>query len=203
MSALSGAMRGARRRSGRPGGGWVMGVPGKTTWAVSRAAALIHRLAAQREQRARLAEVLGMADKQQAPGLEHPVDAREHPLLRRRVEINHHIAAKDHVERLRERPVIVDQVQADEVDVLAQFGLDPHHPGVATLAAKKEPLQTLGAKPLQAIEPIHPLPPPPSKPRSRYTPCAAMASTRESISLATSVKAAWAPRVSSTVIAIE
>src|SRR5690606_28292577 len=62
--------------------------------------ALIRRLAAQPEQLARVAEILGMAHEQRAAGRHQSVDALEHGALRRRVEVDHHVAAEDHVEGL-------------------------------------------------------------------------------------------------------
>ena len=45
----------------------------------------------------------GVADVQQAAGLPYcRVDAREHLALGRRVEIDHHVAAEHHIERLAE-----------------------------------------------------------------------------------------------------
>ncbi len=107
--------------------------------------ALIDGLAAQIEQIAGFAEVFRVPDEQHASRLQHTVDLLQDPALRGCIEIDHHVAAEDHVEGLAERPVVADQVNAHEFDGAPQLGLDPRQAGVRALAPQKELLEPFGA----------------------------------------------------------
>ncbi len=115
-----------------------------------RLEALIDRLAAQREQVARVAEVLGVAHEQRAARAHHAVDALEHRALRGGVEVDHHVAAEHHVEGVAQRQ-LVNQVHRLEAHVLLQLGLDAHLARVGALAAQEKALQPLGREALAAV----------------------------------------------------
>lgn len=73
-----------------------------------------------------------MAGEQQAVRLHHVDEVLQDLGLGRLVEIDHHVAAEDHVELLRERPIAVEQVDLAEVDHRLQLG---PHAGIAFLLA--------------------------------------------------------------------
>lgn len=52
-----------------------------------------------------------VTNKQQAVWLQHAGKALKQTLLRRRIEIDHHVAAKDGVKRSGQRPAVVQQVE--------------------------------------------------------------------------------------------
>ena len=61
-------------------------------------------------------EILGMAQNQNAARCQPFRHAAEQRLLRLPIEVDHHIAAKNHVIQTVQRPLLVDQVDALEVD---------------------------------------------------------------------------------------
>mmetsp|Transcript_60042 Transcript_60042/g.142148 ORF Transcript_60042/g.142148 Transcript_60042/m.142148 type:complete len:263 (+) Transcript_60042:1817-2605(+) len=87
-----------------------------------------------------------MADKQLAARAHHAVDALEHLALRRRVEIDHDIAAEDHVESVAELPLGVHQVQRAELHPALQLGLHADLAGVRARAPHEEVLQPGGVQ---------------------------------------------------------
>ncbi|OMP13935.1 hypothetical protein COLO4_00593, partial [Corchorus olitorius] len=104
----------------------------------------VHGLAAQRPRLGDLQEALRMAGKQQAIGFHHVDEMLKNLGLRGLVEIDHHVAAEDHVELLLQGPIAVEQVDLAEVDHGLQLG---PHAGIAFVlagAAQEVLLQALG-----------------------------------------------------------
>src|SRR3990167_1132957 len=95
-----------------------------------------------------------MPDKQHASRFKHSVDALEHTALRGRIKVNHDIAAKHHVKGLAERPIVPNQVDADELDELYQLRLDANQARIATLAAQEKALEMRWRQPLESLQPI-------------------------------------------------
>src|SRR5437899_10224099 len=90
----------------------------------ARSRELVDRLAAQAEQVLRLGEILRVAHVEQPARLHRRADALEHAALRRRIEIDHHVAAEHEVERLAKLPVRVHQVVGAKLDQPGELGLD-------------------------------------------------------------------------------
>src|SRR5690606_29959075 len=112
--------------------------------------ALIDGLSAQGEQRAGVAEVLGMAHEEGATGLHHPMDAFEHPALCRGIEIDHHVAAEHDVEGVAQRQ-LMDQVHVHEPHMPLQLWPHPDQTRVRPLAAHEKALQALLAQSLGVL----------------------------------------------------
>src|SRR3990167_4105515 len=113
---------------------------------MDRSTALVHRLATQCEQIAGFAEIFSMPDKQHTAWLKNPVDPLQHTPLGRCIKVDHHIASKNHVEGLFERPVVANQIDAHEVNHASQFGLSAHHACIPKFAPRKNILKQLWPK---------------------------------------------------------
>src|SRR5690606_9936387 len=87
----------------------------------------INSLTLQTESLGQVRKIFGMAGEQQAAGLQRRGEAFENAGLHGLVEINHGVAAKNHVELLSCRPARIEQVQRIELDHVAQNRLDTHH----------------------------------------------------------------------------
>ncbi len=124
---------------------------------MDRSTALVHRLATQCEQIAGFAEIFSMSDKQHTAWLENPVDSLQHTPLGRRIKVDQHVAAENHVEGLFERPVIANEIDAHEVNHASKFGLSAHHACITKLASQKELLKPLWTEAFQAVDSVYAL----------------------------------------------
>src|SRR5687767_10519207 len=87
------------------------------------------------ERMAKMGEALGMADQEIAARHEPPSQAFDEFLLRRAIEIDHHVAAEDNLERLGERRLAFQQIEMVKADAVAQRRLDPIVSGLRSEAA--------------------------------------------------------------------
>ena len=93
----------------------------------------VDRLAAQAEEVARTRRSARSGRRTAGPGPHRGVHALEHPALRRRIEIDHHVAAEHDVERRApsdQRSSI--RLCTRNLDQALQFGLDADEPGVGS-----------------------------------------------------------------------
>ncbi len=80
---------------------------------------------------------LGVADEHIAVGDQITCEPAENALLRRPVEVDDHVAAEDGIGPGSQTVVIVHEIEAAELDRLAQLGNHAHPVGVAVAAAHK------------------------------------------------------------------
>src|SRR4029079_573414 len=94
----------------------------------------------------RMEEALGVAGEKKSVAREQRRELLEHLALRRLVEVDHHVPAKDRIEGTAHGPLRIQPIELTEGHTIAALLSHPHAARAAAGAFQKKALQLVAAK---------------------------------------------------------